>query len=105
MRLGPTLFVLACAAPLSAADFGPDAVTFLQKHCLGCHGEKKKSAGVALHTATDEASLLKSRKTFQSVLRVLEAGEMPPEGKPRPAVEEVEKFKAAITRTFDTADR
>jgi hypothetical protein len=105
MRLGPTLLVLACAAPASAADFGPEAVAFLRKHCLGCHGEKKKSAGVALHTATDDASLLKSRKTFQSVLRVLEAGEMPPEGKPRPTVEELERFTKAITRTFDAADR
>jgi Protein of unknown function (DUF1592)/Protein of unknown function (DUF1588)/Protein of unknown function (DUF1587)/Protein of unknown function (DUF1585)/Protein of unknown function (DUF1595) len=105
MRLGSLMFVFACALPATAGDFGPDAVAFLQKHCVACHGEKKKSSGVALHTATDDAGILKSRKTFTSVLRVLDAGEMPPEGKPRPTVEELESFKKAISRTFDAADR
>jgi hypothetical protein len=105
MRLGPSLLALACAAPASASDFGPDAVAFLRKHCVACHGEKKKSSGVALHTVTDAAGVLKNRKTFSSVLRVLEAGEMPPEGKPRPTVEELEAFQKAIARTFDAADK
>jgi hypothetical protein len=106
MRHGLTIVLLILCAPAArAADFGPEAVAFLQKHCLACHGEKKKSSGVAFHTVTDAAGILKNRKTFTSVLRVLEAGEMPPEGKPRPTVEELDAFKKAISRTFDAADK
>src|SRR5436305_1302399 len=106
MRLGLTLvplFLVAAAAP--AGDFGSDAVAFLQKHCVACHGEKKKSSGVALHATTDDAGLLKNRKVFTRVLRVLEAGEMPPKGKPRPTMEDVERFTQAVARTFDHADQ
>ena len=39
------------------------------------------------------------------MLHVLDAGEMPPEGKPRPTVEEVDAFKKAVARAFDHADK
>src|SRR3954447_7446487 len=105
MRYGSFLLVVLCATPVAAGDFGPDAVAFLQKHCIACHGEKTKKSGIALHTVTDDAGVLNNRKTFNSVLKVLDAGEMPPEGKPRPKVEEVEAFKKALTQTFAAADR
>ncbi|HVK15233.1 MAG TPA: DUF1592 domain-containing protein [Gemmataceae bacterium] len=97
---------LACAVPASAADFGKEGLAFLQKHCAACHGEKKKSAGVSFHTVTDEAGLLKNRKLFQSVLRVLDAGEMPPPDREvQPTVQEREQFRAVVRAAFDRADR
>jgi hypothetical protein len=93
-----------CTVPAIAADFGKEGVAFLQKHCVACHGAKKKSSGVALHMATDEASLLKNRKVFQSVLRMLEDGEMPPKERPRPMVEEVETFKKLVLAAFEKAE-
>jgi hypothetical protein len=105
MRLGSFLLVILCAAPVAASDFGPDAVAFLQKHCTACHGEKKKSSGVALHTVTDDASVLKNRKTVAAALRMLEAREMPPSGKPGPTDAEIEAFTKAVAKTFDAADR
>jgi hypothetical protein len=102
----PLAAVFACAVPASAADFPKEGVAFLQKHCVACHGEKKKSAGVSLHAITDEAGLLKNRKLFQSVLRVLDAGEMPPpERKVQPTVEERELFRNVVGAAFDKADR
>ena len=105
MRHGSLLLTLLCAAPVAAGDFGPEAVAFLQKHCIACHGEKTKKSGITLHTTTDDAGVLSNRKTFNSILKVLEAGEMPPEGKPRPKVEEIDAFKKAVTRTFAAADK
>ncbi|HEX3150591.1 MAG TPA: DUF1592 domain-containing protein [Gemmataceae bacterium] len=105
MRHGSFVSVLLCAAPVAAGDFGPEAVAFLQKHCVACHGEKTKKSGITLHTTTSDADVLKNRKVFTSVLKVLDAGEMPPEGKPRPNIEEVEAFKKAITQTFAAADK
>ena len=49
--------------------------------------------------------MLKNRKTFQRVLKMLDAGEMPPEAKPQPPAAELEAFKTAVARTLDAADR
>ena len=97
--------MLLCAAPVAAGDFGPEALAFLQKHCIACHGEKTKKSGIALHMVTDDAGVLGNRKTLNSVLKVLDAGEMPPKEKPQPKVEEVEAFKKAVTQTFAAADK
>ena len=53
---------LACAGPASAADFAPNAVAFLQKHCVACHGEKKKSSGIALHIVRDDAAISRTAR-------------------------------------------
>jgi Protein of unknown function (DUF1592)/Protein of unknown function (DUF1588)/Protein of unknown function (DUF1587)/Protein of unknown function (DUF1585)/Protein of unknown function (DUF1595)/Planctomycete cytochrome C len=87
------------------ADFKTEGVAFLKTHCVVCHGEKKKNADVALHTFTDEASLLKDRKLWQSVLRVVESGEMPPKPKPKPTVAELDGFKKSVTAAFANADK
>lgn len=106
MRLSLSFFLsLLCATGAPAADFARDGVAFLQKHCVACHGEKKKSAGIALHTITDEAALVKDRKKAQAALRMVETGEMPPADKPRPPVAELDAFKAAVAAAFDRADR
>ena len=98
------LLGLAGLTPARAADFAKEGVAFLQKHCLACHGEKKKNAGVALHTFTSEASLLKNRKLWDSVVKVIAEGEMPPADKPRPLAGESEQFLATINAIFDKAD-
>ena len=102
----PLVAAFVCAGSATAADFAKDGVAFLQKHCVACHGEKKKNAGVSLHAITDEAGLLKNRKLFQSVLRVLDAGEMPPpERKAQPTVEERALFRSVVGAVFARADR
>jgi hypothetical protein len=93
------------AAEKNAPTFTKDGVAFLQKHCVGCHGAKTKRADVILHTITDDTALLKNRKLFQSVLKVLESGEMPPKPRPRPALAEVETFAASVRAVFAHADR
>ncbi|WP_020472885.1 DUF1592 domain-containing protein [Zavarzinella formosa] len=98
------LLGIAAAVPAVAADFGKEGVAFLQKHCIACHGEKKKNAGVALHTLTDEASLLKNRKLWDKVLKTVAEGEMPPADKPQPMADESEKFVAMLNAIFDKAD-
>ena len=50
---------------------------YLTKHCVQCHGPKKKSAGLTLHTYTDEKSILKDRKKWHEVVRMVHSGEMP----------------------------
>jgi hypothetical protein len=85
--------------------FAREGVAFLQKHCLACHGQKVKRADVALHAIRDEAALLKHRKLLETVLGVLERGEMPPAKRPRPALAESEAFAAVVRDVFARADR
>jgi len=67
----------------------------LSKYCFGCHGEKKKG-DLDLRVYTDEASVLRDRKTFAKVAKNLQAHEMPPEKKPQPTPEERELITAWI---------
>jgi Protein of unknown function (DUF1592)/Protein of unknown function (DUF1588)/Protein of unknown function (DUF1587)/Protein of unknown function (DUF1595)/Protein of unknown function (DUF1585)/Ca-dependent carbohydrate-binding module xylan-binding/Planctomycete cytochrome C len=78
---------------------------FLAKNCVECHGPKKKNAGLALHIYTDEKSILKDRKKWHEVVRMLTNGEMPPaEKQVRPDLKEVDAVLKAVHDIFHTAD-
>ncbi len=79
-------------------------VPFLNKHCVQCHGPKKKSAGLTLHGYTDAKSILKDRKRWHEVMRMVHSGEMPPEKQPRPDLKDSEAFLKAISGLFALAD-
>ncbi|MFO0810109.1 MAG: DUF1592 domain-containing protein [Gemmataceae bacterium] len=80
-----------------AASFAKDVVPFLTKHCYACHGNGKKRADLALDKFTDDESILKDRKLWDTVLQMVRSGEMPPKEKPRPSAAEVE----AVMRSLD----
>lgn len=79
-------------------------VPFVTKHCVDCHGPKKKNAGLALHVYTDEKSILKDRKKWHEVMRMIHQGEMPPEKRPRPDLKDRDTFLKAIADIFAAAD-
>ncbi|MBI1830953.1 MAG: DUF1587 domain-containing protein, partial [Planctomycetes bacterium] len=79
-------------------------VPFVTKHCVECHGLKKKNAGLTLHIYKDEKSILKDRKKWHDVMRMLHNGEMPPEKKPRPDLKDSDAFLKAIGDIFASAD-
>jgi hypothetical protein len=89
----------------NVSDVAKVIVPFVEKHCVNCHGEKKQKGEVTLHVFKDEASILKARKMWVRVLDQLHAGEMPPEGKPRPAFDEAERFVKAVHGVFERFDR
>src|SRR5258708_4083667 len=63
---------------------------FVTKHCGQCHGHKKKNDDLTLHTYKDEKSILKDRKKWHEVMKMLHSGEMPPEKQPRPDIKDAE---------------
>ncbi len=81
--------------PAGDAAFQTQVKPLLGKYCLGCHGEKKKG-DLDLRVYTDEASVLRDRRTFAKVIKNLQAHEMPPEKKPQPTPEERELITAWI---------
>src|SRR4051794_26551883 len=91
---------IAClvAALLGQNGFGADVADdktftdqvrpFLVKHCQECHNEKKPKGDFRVDTLTADFDKLVSRDHWQTVLKKVKAGEMPPEGKPRPSADE-----------------
>ncbi len=112
-RIAKISVSLAIAIPLlqsvgsaqNVSDVAKVIVPFVEKHCVNCHGEKKQKGEVTLHVFKDEASILKARKTWVRVLDQLHAGEMPPVGKPRPAIDEAERFAKSVHGVFERFDR
>lgn len=97
----------ALGASDAAPDFAKTGRPFLEKYCIGCHGGDKPKADLTLVPYRDAAGLVKQRKVWENVLKMLVAGEMPPKGKdrPRPSVAETEAFMALVKAVFDHADR
>ena len=103
------LACLAVAMPLAdvrtlAATFSREGVAFLEKHCTTCHGKEKQKGDLALHDARDDVSVLRARKRWREVLRMVESGEMPPEEKPRPTDDERRQFAETVRAIFSNAD-
>jgi hypothetical protein len=108
LGIAATLEIWADRSPAIAQDASDVAkviVPFVEKHCAHCHGEKKPKGDVSLHLFKDEASILKGRKTWIRVLEQLHSGEMPPQGRPKPAFDEAERFNKAVRGIFERFDR
>jgi mono/diheme cytochrome c family protein len=103
-REGATVSV-STAREAKEPDFVKDGLGFVQKHCVGCHGEKKPKADLALHVFRDEATVVKNRKVWHNVLTQVRTGEMPPMGRPRPTAAEIEAFTRSVSEAFARADR
>lgn len=81
-----------------------DVAPLLQKYCNSCHNTEKKKGGLDLSGFSTELSVLKSRKLWENAQRMLRAGEMPPDDKPQPTLDEKERLFKAIDATLNTVD-
>ena len=88
--LSTSLLIVLFAAPLCAVEretasteFDTAVKPFLAKHCLGCHGEKAK-AGYRVDTLRTDFTTATTAEHWKELLDRVNAGEMPPEDKPRP---------------------
>ncbi len=70
---------------------------FFQKHCVSCHGAKEQEGDLRLDTLSQELATNAVAQRWQEVLNALNLGEMPPEGKPRPANDELEPVLEHLT--------
>jgi len=87
------------------ADFSAAGFAFVQKHCVSCHGGDDPAAEMSLQSFRDSESIVKQRKVWDAVLRVLNAGEMPPNDQPQPSQGDVDAFVQLVRGVFDHADR
>jgi hypothetical protein len=78
---------------------------FLQKHCIDCHGEDTAKAGLRLDAAAPKFAAADEVRRWTKILDRLEAGEMPPRKKPRPAPAEQKQVVSWINDQLLEADR
>ncbi|MFO1002270.1 MAG: DUF1592 domain-containing protein [Planctomycetaceae bacterium] len=53
-------------------------IPFLKTHCSDCHNATEQEGGIALHDLESVDQLLKDRKKWERVYRMINAGAMPP---------------------------
>ncbi|MEO1523883.1 MAG: DUF1592 domain-containing protein [Planctomycetota bacterium] len=83
MRIYSTLLFLVVVAHSSHAAVSPDVQAFVKQHCLSCHGESDEVEGeVDLNEFL--ARKEHSAESLGTLIEVIEHGEMPPDGEPRP---------------------
>jgi mono/diheme cytochrome c family protein len=86
------------------ATFAP-VESFLQKHCVACHGERDAKAGLSLVKFRTPLDVVRQRKAWDGVVTMVEAGEMPPADKPQPTADERAAFLAAVEKIFVDHER
>ena len=74
----------------------------LQRYCLVCHSDQARSGGLSLE-AVDLADVASSGEVWEKVVRKLNAGMMPPPGRPRPDVETQREFVSYLEGELDRA--
>jgi len=81
-----------------AADkgFRDTALPFIEKNCLGCHGEKKAQAGFRIDKLSVDFAAAKMAEQWKEVIDRINSGEMPPREKPRPNAKESAAFVAWV---------
>ena len=82
-----TLIILACVLVNTQlqsvradeqSEFTRTVSTYFSNYCIDCHGADEQMAGIAVHELGSQNELLKQRKLWQRVLRIVQLGAMPP---------------------------
>ena len=91
----------------AAARFREQVEPILADHCYGCHGNGFKKGNVTLDDFPTDDALLGRKELWNSVLKNVRAGLMPPSDKPRPTSDELKTLEDWIKRgafNLDPAD-
>lgn len=79
-----------------AAEYPSVVRPLVKQYCLECHSTKLKKGHVDLERFATVAEVRKDIKPWQQAIEQLEAGEMPPKGKPQPTEAERRRLIAWI---------
>jgi mono/diheme cytochrome c family protein len=76
----------------------------LVRHCIACHGGDKPKGKFRLDKLTTDFADAATRAHWTDVIERLKAGEMPPKGKPRPPVRDVQALTGWLVPRVTAAD-
>ena len=77
---------------LSTCLHAQDYAAFFRQHCVKCHGPQQQQAELRLDTLGAPASSAQAADTWSTLVAMVESGEMPPAGQPRPNAAEVARL-------------
>jgi mono/diheme cytochrome c family protein len=83
------------AEPAGATAFHKQIEPILEQFCSDCHGGGTKKGGVSFDFDSDDA-LLADRELWWKAMKMLRAGLMPPQKKPRPTGEQIDQIEQWI---------
>jgi Protein of unknown function (DUF1592)/Protein of unknown function (DUF1588)/Protein of unknown function (DUF1585)/Protein of unknown function (DUF1587)/Protein of unknown function (DUF1595)/Ca-dependent carbohydrate-binding module xylan-binding/Planctomycete cytochrome C len=84
--------------------FRTSVVPLLAKYCTTCHGPVKAKGGLNLAAFQDESSARSQKKTWERVREYLDGGVMPPEDRPQPNREELDRVTQWIKSVLKPDD-
>jgi hypothetical protein len=76
--------------------------TFVSQHCSACHNARARTAGLSLD-GVDSSDISRNPELWEKVLLKLRTGQMPPAGRPRPAVTTLQSIVGSLADTLDRA--
>lgn len=87
----------------SEATTGKQVQALVGNYCFDCHNESEQNGGVRLDQLSLDLSRAEDAETWQSVLDVLNAGEMPPDEAPQPSSDQRQQMVDWITQSLRLA--
>ena len=91
---------VASHAPAVASPAATTPRAFVEQHCITCHNDRAKAAGLSLTAAP--ADVTADAALWEKVLHKVRSGQMPPAGRPRP---DAATARAVVRTIADTLDR
>jgi outer membrane protein assembly factor BamB len=91
------LFLAARFGSAQTDSFDKTLRPFFARNCLACHSAKTQSGGLNVE-ALNAASVAGQHALWEKIAYVLETGQMPPEGAPRPSQAEITAVSGEINR-------
>jgi len=92
------LVLFASIGNAGAATVAEPYETFLSKYCIACHGPDKQESELRIDLLSRDFKLGGEAHRWAEMVERVNAGDMPPEGKPRPTQDEM----AAFVTTLDS---
>ncbi len=75
------------------AGHGSTVESFFKSFCIDCHGPQKSKGKITLHTLSDSDLVDgKNLELWETILEILQSGEMPPDNETQPTKKEREKM-------------
>ena len=95
--------MLSCI-PAVAAQAGPDQEQWgvIQSYCFGCHNSKARVGGLALDSLSPDR-IAEDASTWETAIRKLRGGLMPPPGAKRPEKQSVTGLVSWLENKIDAA--
>jgi mono/diheme cytochrome c family protein len=91
--------------PDAPAEYAQVVQPLVKRYCLDCHSTKAKKGSLDLERFGALEQVRKDIKPWQQTIEMLEAGEMPPKGKPQPTADERKQLVAWIRGFLDAEAR